>query len=72
MQEFLLQRISETKQILSVRIVKTTGEHSDEEIPSDTDIEKEGRENDENPNESIKNSLNLPSKRKHTLVSSRI
>lgn len=72
MQEFLLQRISETKQILSVRTVKTTGEHSEEEIPSDTDIEKEGGENDENPNESIKNSLNLPSKRKRTLVSSQI
>lgn len=66
----MLQRTTETKQILSVQTVKTTEEHSDEEIPSDTDNEKEsGKDDDENGNKSKKNGLDLPSKRKHTLVS---
>ena len=67
LQDALLNTNSETSTILSGGVSKKKKIDSDEEIASDT--EDEDKEDDEKEEEK-KVTLNLPSKRKHTLVCS--
>lgn len=60
----------ETSTLLTSGIKKKSDVLSDEEIKSDTEDEEEEKEEEEVEEKTSKNILNLPSKRKHTLVCS--
>ena len=65
LQQILFQRNSDTAHLLTSGLPKEK-EDSDEEIPSDTD--EEDKDDDDDTKETETNILDLPSKRKRTLV----